>query len=62
MRIIKIFLIVFFAICFISGCKQKEQPNNQHEHIECSECGKCTDPECDDENNKCLGHIQDTHN
>ena len=57
MRIIKIFLIVFFAICFIAGCKQQEQPNNQHEHIECLECGKCTDPECDSvKADKCLGH------
>ena len=54
-----VFILVFAAIFMIS-CKGKNGCNNKtpvHEHIACTECGKCTAPECDGEAaDKCLGH------
>ena len=39
-----------------------EEQAPDHEHVECPECGLCTDPECDGkEADKCAGHEVEDH-
>ena len=39
-----------------------EEQAPDHEHVECPECGLCTDPECDGkEADKCAGHEVEVH-
>ena len=52
-----IMLIMVFTLigCNGKGCKGNKTP--EHEHTACTECGKCTDTECDGtSSDKCAGH------